>query len=135
LTSYLALEDWISLVFAYLEDLTPGDLLEMNAAAAARALAVPRAKVGEADLYDDIHEKAASSLLEMLRAQPLARRSHNREVAVLTASFFLAENGHGWRPNTDELPYWVVEGEAGRLSVTTLGRGIAQHCQSEAPCA
>lgn len=134
MTEHVGLEDWVSLVFQYLEDFTPLDLLQMDAAAAARALAVPSAKVGEVDLYADVHEKAASVLIEMLHQRPLSNLAQNREVAVLTAIFFLDRNGHTWRPAQDELPYWVAEADAGRLSVRTLAQGIAQHCAAGGAC-
>lgn len=69
----------------------------------------------------------------MLRHPPLARQKHNREVAVLTALFFLDMNGHAWKPAQDELPYWVAEAEAGRLAVHLLAQGIAQHCTDAQP--
>lgn len=128
MTKHVSVEEWVSLVFGYIEDLTPSGLMEMDATAAARALAVPRATVGGVDLYADAHEKAASVLMEMLHQRPLADVAQNRQVAALTALFFLSQNGHAWRPAQDELPYWVAEAEAGRLSVRTLGLGIAQHC-------
>ena len=37
MTEYVSVEDWVALVFGYLEDLTPSTLMEMDATAAARA--------------------------------------------------------------------------------------------------
>ncbi len=128
MAEYVSVEEWVALVFGYLEDLTPSNLMEMDATAAARALAVPGATVGGVDLYADVHEKAASGLIEMLYQRPLADTAQNRQVAALTALFFLSRNGHTWRPAQDELPYWIAEADAGRLSVRTLAQGIVQHC-------
>ncbi len=104
MTEYVTLEDWVALVFGYLEDLT----------------------------LDDLHDKAASILIEMLYQRPIADEKHYREVAALSASLFLSVNGHRWHPAKDELPYWVAEADAGRLNVRTLGRAIAEHCQPPA---
>lgn len=128
MTRYLTLEDWIALVFGYVEDFTVQDLLEFNASLAHQALAAAAATAGGFDLFEDVHDKAASTLIEMLHLGPLRDAARNREVAALTAMYFLSLNGHEWRPPQDELPYWIAEAEAGRLSVRTLGQGIAQHC-------
>lgn len=132
MTEYVTLEDWVALVFGYLEDLTLDDLLEFNAAAAARALVAASATAGGVDLLEDLHDKAASILIEMLYQRPIADEAHYREVAALSASLFLSVNGHRWHPAKDELSYWVAEADAGRLNVRTLGRAIAEHCQPPA---
>lgn len=126
--SMLPIEEWITIVFAYAEQMTVTDLIGMNTDVAAAALAAPTATVAGRDLYPDIHAKASALLNQLLQQRPLSDEALNREVAVTTAMLILDGAGHAWKPNPQHLPYWVSEAARGRTSVETLTAAIVEDC-------
>lgn len=138
MTEYLSVEDWVTAVLAFVEEMTVDDLVALRLDAAQRALLAPAAAVGSVELFPDIHEKAAALLSEMLHQQPIGE-DRIRAVATYSALLFLAGNGHRWDPSVSELVYWVTEADRGRLSVRTLAGAIRAECStndngSSVPC-